>query len=185
MPKTKKVLVTTSLLLLLASSPPEIQEQQWRHGTSKDEMTGEVQAYAMSPRVASNRQMAFPYAGVQGWLGIGFSGNSEWAYIGFTEAPNLVNTSPQSGGYSTFTARVRWDNDLQTMEMKQEWGSKFLRFNSSRIAIEKMATANTVLIELKWYGADSVYFQFSLNGSSRAIARARAAVGSERSLFFP
>ncbi|KPK80436.1 MAG: hypothetical protein AMS25_09100 [Gemmatimonas sp. SM23_52] len=172
---SKAVAVTTSLLLLLASSAPGAQGQQWTHFTSKDEMTGEIQAFATSPRTAPTRQLAFPYADVRGWLGFGCDGQDEWAYIGFTEAPNLTNTEPQSGGYSTFTARVRWDNDLQTMRMSQGWGERFLHFQSDATAVAKIAAAQTVLIELKWYGSGDVYFRFSLNGSADAIARAREA----------
>jgi len=175
----RKLAVTISLLLLVASSPPPIQEQKWTHFTSRDEMTGEVSAYATSPRTAPTRRMDFPYADVRGWLAFGSNGKSEWAYIGFTEAPNLTNTSPQSGGYSTFSARVRWDDEMQYMRMTQEWGSRFLNFQSDKEAIEKMIAANTVLVELRWYGSESVYFQFSLNGSASAIANARAAVRDE------
>lgn len=175
----RSILLTASLFLLLGSAPPKDQEQQWRHHTSKDEMTGEVQAFATSPRTGPTRQMDFPYTDVEGWLGFGCDGQDEWAYIGFTEAPNLTNSDPQSGGYSTFTVRVRWDDEVQTMRMTQEWGSRFLHFQSDATAIEKIAASNEVLVELKWYGSGSVYFQFSLSGSANAIAHARAAVGSD------
>lgn len=119
--------------------------------------------------------MDFPYRGVEGWLAFGCDGQSEWAYIGFTKQPNLTDTFAESGGYSMFRTRVRWDDNVQTVRMSQEWGDRFLHFQSDGAAIANMRSARTVLVELDWYGAGQAYFRFTLNGSADAIASARRA----------
>lgn len=179
-PETKYIAWAPVLLVVVlvgygGITATEDQAQSWSYFTSKDEMTGEVQAYATSPRTTATQTMDFPYRGVEGWLGFGCDGQSEWAFIGFDEQPNLTKTEPQSGNYSTFSTRVRWDDNVQTVRMRQEWGSRFLHFRSGAKAIANMRQASTVLVELNWYGAgnDQTYFRFTLNGSAKAIARAR------------
>ena len=174
MQQSRVLAATIGILLSLAGTPRGLKAQGWSHFTSTDEMTGETQAFATSPRAAPTRPMAFPYGGVRAWLGFGCDGQDEWVYIGFTDAPNLTNSEPQSGGYSTFTARTRWDDEVRRMEMSQEWGERFLHFQSDATAIRRIEAARSLLLELKWYGSGDVYFRFSLDGSSDAIASARA-----------
>jgi arsenate reductase-like glutaredoxin family protein len=69
-----------------------VKEPQWETSTSVDEMSGKHQAFARSPIVSPTKPMGFPYSDVQAWLGVGCDGSNEWAYIGFTESPNLLNT---------------------------------------------------------------------------------------------
>jgi hypothetical protein len=56
---------------------------EWTHSTSKDEMTDEFSAHAISPFVQPLRVMGFPYGDVFSWLGVGCNSRSKWAYIGF------------------------------------------------------------------------------------------------------
>ncbi|MEX2540329.1 MAG: hypothetical protein WD314_00915, partial [Trueperaceae bacterium] len=150
---------------------------QWRTSTSTDQMTGEQTAYAISTRVSPTERMAFPYGDTEGWVGFGCDGDSEWAYLGFSDEPNLINGSTQDG-YSRIINRVRWDDHVENMTFTQEWGAAFLHFASYADAIAKLESAGTMLVELRWYGAGDVYFQFSLSGSSAAIERARAECSS-------
>ena len=143
-------------------------EPSWRTQISKDEMTGKQSAYAVSPRVRSKSPMEFPYSGTQAWLAIGCEGNSEWAYFGFTEAPNLNNTDTQDG-YNVVKTRVRWDDNVQTTSFTQKWGDSFLHFRDYGPAVAKVAGANSVMLELDWHGQRPVHFEISLNGSSKAI----------------
>ena len=148
-------------------------EPAWNHFTSKDEMTGETQGFASSPRATSTSPMEFPYNGTQAWLGIGCDGKSEWAYVGFTNAPNLNNTDTESG-YNVVRTRVRWDEAVQNTKFTQKWGAAFLHFESDSSAIAKIAGAKKVLLELDWHGQRPVYFEFTLKGSSDAIKKMRA-----------
>lgn len=159
--------------LLFSSASVEVKAQSWSTFTESDEMTGEVQAYAHSPNTTATESLSFPYRGVEAWLGFGCDGQSEWAYVGFSKSPNLTNTEPQSGGYSTFKTRIRWDDRIKDVYMSQEWGDKFLQFQSDAVAIENMMNARTALFELSWYGSGTVYFRFTLNGSAQAIRSAR------------
>lgn len=166
--------IAVMTLVWLASVPVEVSGQGWDSFTKKDEMTGEVEAYATSARTTATESLDFPYRGVEVWLGFGCDGQDEWAYIGFSQEPNLTDTETHDG-YNSFRTRVRWDDNITRMRMSQEWGDRFVHFQSNATAIERMAQAKEVLVELDWHGSGTVYFRFSLNGSARAIANARTA----------
>lgn len=155
------------------STSPALQAR-WTHSTKRDEMTGEISAFAFSPRSKPTRPMSFPYMDLTAVMAFGCDGDSEWAYINFSDSPNLTNTETEDG-YNTFTTRVRWDEAVENTRMVQEWGATALHFRNGADAIRKMASASEALVELKWYGAGDVYFLFSMNGSSAAIASARQA----------
>ena len=161
------------LLLALLAIPASA---QWRTSSSTDEMTGERSSYAQSPATTATKRLDFPYRDTRAWLGVGCKGESEWAYIRFSNAPNLIDTSTKDG-YDTFTTRVRWDENVETMDFLQTWGAEAIHFQADETAIAKIATASIVRLELKWYGAGTIYFDFSLRGSSAALARTRAACG--------
>lgn len=144
----------------------------WRNTTSRDEMTGEQSVYAVSPRVTSNTAMEFPYQNTQAWLAVGCDSDSEWAYFGFTNAPNLNNTDTEDG-YNIVRTRVRWDNAVETTTFTQRWGDSFLHFRKGDSAIANIAAANSVMLELNWHGQRPVYFEVTLNGSSGAITAMR------------
>src|SRR3989442_4076375 len=88
------------------SSLVPAQKPQWETSTGTDQMTGKRQVYATSPTVPPTTRMEFPYRDVQAWLGAGCSGKSEWAYIGFTKAPNLTDTETESG-YNRINTRIK------------------------------------------------------------------------------
>jgi hypothetical protein len=112
--------------------------------------------------------MEFPYSGTQAWLAVGCDGDSEWAYFGFTEAPNLNNTDTQDG-YNVVSTRVRWNDSVQTTSFTQKWGDSFLHFRDYRSAIAKVAGSSSVMLELDWHGQRPVHFEVPLKGSSKAI----------------
>jgi hypothetical protein len=143
-----------------------------------DEMTGDRSAHAISRRTSPTERMGFPYSAVQAWLGVGCDGVEEWAYVGFSGAPNLTGTTSRDG-HDTFRTRVRWDDQAETMEFRQDWGDSFIHFQNHRSAIAKLANASRLVLELNWYGEGRVYFRFSLAGSSAALAEARAACQRE------
>lgn len=154
------------------------QAQGWTNNWSKDEMTGERKAFAFSPDTSPTKPLDFPYTGITASLAFGCDTTDEWAYIVFSEKPNLANTKAQSGGYSTFSTRVRWDDNVKTVGMSQEWGARFIHFQSDSNAIANMQGAEEALVELNWYGSGKVYFPFSLQGSADAIASARKSCNS-------
>jgi hypothetical protein len=170
-----KIAIGIAAAFLLFLALPSAKAERWHHSVSKDEMTGKLQSYATSPSSSPNEPLAFPYGDVQGWLGFGCDRQDEWAYIGFTDSPNLIDTTPQSGGYSTLSSRIRWDDNVQQVHLLQEWGGRSLHFLDAAAAIANMMKARTVLLELRWFGAGKVYFRFTLEGSAEAIKSARAA----------
>jgi hypothetical protein len=132
-------------------------------------MTDEKTWYATSPYVSPVEKMNFPYGNTKAWLGIGYNGENGWVYIGFTNSPNLLDTSTEDG-YNLIHTRIKWDdNEPENISLKQEWGSKFIHFRNDDVIISKIAESNTVLLELNWYSEGKVYFRFPLTGSSDAI----------------
>jgi len=151
-------------------TPPQ---PTWRTSTSKDEMTGEFSAYAHSPDTRSSKKMEFPYHDVSSWMGVGCNAKSEWVYFGFNGAPNLANDETEDG-YNLIRTRIKWNDNVENVTLTQDWGAKFIHFRNDADAITKIAASSSALLELQWHGQQPTYFQYSLNGSSKAIAEIRA-----------
>lgn len=162
-------LIILSLILFLSGNV----FAQWDTSTSEDQMTGEKTCYATSSSVNSTEPMGFPYSDTKAWIGIGTDGSDEWVYIGFSESPNLTDTSIQDG-YDKINTRIKWNEDeIEEKGLTQKWGSKFIHFQDNDYIISKIESSNTLLIELNWYGEDTVYYSFSLDGSAAAINEIR------------
>lgn len=142
----------------------------WDVGVSKDEMTGKKKSYATSSMVKSTKPMGFPYKGVKSWLGIGCNNESTWVYAGFTSSPNLSGDKTKSG-FNEIKTRIKWDDDVEKTTLTQTWGAKALHFNNDDMVIKRIVKANSVLLELNWHGNGPTYFNYSLNGSSKAIKK--------------
>lgn len=153
-----------------STKAPEL--PRWEVTTEVDKMTGKQQVFASSPEVSSTKPMESPYTNVYSWLGFGCDAKSEWAYFGFSKAPNLVKTET-SNGFSTVRTRVKWDSTISNENLTQKWGASFLHFANYGPAIGKLLTAKEVLLELDWYSQNRTYFQYSLNGAADAIKAAR------------
>ncbi|MGM0609406.1 MAG: hypothetical protein ACQESP_13440 [Candidatus Muiribacteriota bacterium] len=168
MRKKSIILLTITLILFFTLSS----SAEWTTSSSEDEMTGEKSWYAISPEVSPTEEMGFPYNGTKAFLVVGTDGDSEWAYIGFSTEPNISDDETEDG-YSVIKTRVKWDDEVNTMTFTQKWGSKFIHFKNTDLAISKIENSNSVLIEISWYGEGEVYFRFPLDGSSDAINKIR------------
>jgi TonB family protein len=145
---------------------------QWTTTTSKDQMSGNVEAYAVSQSVNPTKTMRFPYSDVRAWLGVGCDGAHEWAYVGFSSTP-VVTDDVTRDGYNQVRTRIKWDDTIESVTFTQPWGASALHFLDDGSVIVKLAASNTVLLELPWYGEGPVYFRFSLNGSTAALSEMR------------
>lgn len=162
---------TTSAATPTITTPPVA--EAWRSFTSSDELTGDQSAYAASPRVGATRRMNFPYGDVRGWVGVGCDASSEWAYVGFTDSPNLTNTDTQSG-FDLIRTRARFNDTVENVTLTQQWGASALHFRNDSEIITKLTEANSLMLELSWYGEQQSLFEFSLNGSAAAISDMRS-----------
>jgi hypothetical protein len=142
----------------------------WNTSNSKDEMTGKLSAYASSPISEPNKAMSFPYSDVNAWIAVGCDGESKWSYIGFNGAPNLADTQTEDG-YNLIKTRMKWDENIEDITLTQKWGAKYLHFQNDSSVITKLTSAGEALLELQWHGQQSVYFKFTLNGSSKALSK--------------
>jgi|SRR5690554_2059475 len=154
------------------SSTTTVKAPEWTTFDSADEMTGEKSSYAISPRTTTTKPMGFPYGGVEARLAVGCDASSEWAYISFTQAPNL-NDGDIEDGYRIFNTRVRWDDNVVTEVLTQKWGAEFMHFRNNSAVIQKVGGASSVMVELNWHGQGAVRFPFTLNGSSKALQEIR------------
>ncbi|MFT7338141.1 MAG: hypothetical protein ACI92B_001470 [Marinobacter maritimus] len=155
-----------------SSEPVAVKAPEWSTFDSADEMTGKKSAYAVSPKATTTKPMSFPYNNAEARLAVGCDATSEWAYMIFTDAPNL-NDGDIEDGYKTFRVRVRWDENVVTERLTQDWGAKVMHFQDKASVIQKIGGAASVMVELNWHSQGAVRFPFSLNGSSKAIQEIR------------
>src|SRR3546814_14989352 len=142
-------LLTLSALCLIALPAAA---ERWDSKTTKDQMTGETQIYVSSPTTRPVRGLGFPYQDVRAWLAVGCNASREWAYVGFTEAPNLTDTEAKSGGYSTFAARHKWGDKLAILNMTPRLGARFLPFRYYDTARSRRFTSTSFLLYPQWFG---------------------------------
>ncbi len=164
-----KPIIIWALFYILA---PHSAISQWTTTQSEDEMSGEKRSFAFSERITSTTPMGFPYSGTTARLAVGCDNNSEWAYIIFSETPNLLNVDIEDGR-NRIRTRMRWDQEIENVTLIQRWGANSLHFINPQPVINKLITSNEVLLELDWYGENKTYFRFSLDGSSNAIKNIR------------
>ena len=160
-----KIIITIIFIVLQSTSL----FAEWNVVEKKDEMTGDKSAYAYSSNVKSTKEMDFPYGDVESWLGVGCDKDSFWAYIGFTEAPNLQDTETEDG-YNKIETRVKFGDEIMNIILVQNWNAKSLHFINGTEIISKINKHHSMLLELNWYGEGDVYFSYSLRGSVKAIA---------------
>lgn len=157
-------------------APPK---PSWGTSTSKDEMTGKFSAYVHSPTAYPSKKMSFPYSDVNSWMGVGCDNESEWVYFGFNSAPNLTKDETKDG-YNLIKTRIRWNDQVENVTLTQDWGAKFIHFRNDASAISKISASSTALLELHWHGQQPTYFEYSLNGSSKAIAEIRVKCAAKK-----
>lgn len=147
-------------------------DPEWFISESKDEMTGEFSAYAYSPLGVPTTQMEFPYGDVSGRMVVACNKDSEWAYLSFSSAPNLTKTDTKDG-YNLINTRIKWNDEIKEVTLSQDWGSRFFHPRNYDDLISQIESSSTALLELQWHGQSKVYFKYSMNGSSKAIANIR------------
>jgi len=148
----------------------------WSVKTKKDEMAGNIEAYATSISVGPKSKMEFPYHDISSSMGVGCDGSSEWAYFMFSSQPNLIGDVAEDG-YSTLVTKIKWDESILRTKLIQKWGGDALHFSNGQSAINLISGSNKVLLELDWFGEGRVYFEYSLKGSSDAINKMRTKCG--------
>lgn len=142
---------------------------KWSTSTGKDKMTDEQRFFAFSPSVVSVEPMNFPYNDVRSSIAVGCdSGNESWSYLTFSKQPNLTNTTNHSG-FVKVDLRLKFDDQVESMEFIQTWGDKALYVEDSSLFIERIKTANKLLIELNWHGQSGVYYEYTLRNAKASI----------------
>lgn len=146
----------------------EVVPSTWSTIRLVDEFGDTVGRAAVSEWTSPRQGMSFPYGDVEGRIIV----NCDDVWFRFNEQPNLTNTEPQSGGYSTLSVRYRADGDRDgTWSAIQQWGGNDISVSSrdDSGAVSVISGASEVSIVLPWYGSGNVVFQWNLAGSTNAI----------------
>jgi len=141
----------------------------WSTHNSVDEMTGGVSAYATSEMFPASAPMAFPYSDITSYIGIGCDKSSLWAYVGFSDIPNLMGGDWDSDG-RTYNYRVRWDSEVIKTSFYHSVGGRAIHFNNELEAVNLIKAHKIMRLEVNWHGNGLVYFDYNLTGSSKAIS---------------
>ncbi|MBC6481136.1 MAG: hypothetical protein GDA56_28585 [Hormoscilla sp. GM7CHS1pb] len=143
----------------------------WDVGTHKDEMTGEITGYfAISDFVTSTKPIDFPYTGMESMLFFRCNTEDESMFVFFDREVDLVRFLGLS------EARIKFDNEIMIATRSYYRGKRnILRIFLSKegVDIDRFINHMTVKLELVLRGQGEVYFEYSLEGSSDAIRRAR------------
>ena len=168
------------VLLAFCMVPSAHADTKWTTRTATDEMDGKRWAVAYSPLASPNRELAFPYNGLQAALRIQCSEKDSMlgADVFFTVAPNLSNTETKDG-YSVSRHRIKFDaGEVRTERFTQRWGSQNLAFANdlgSGPLVRNIKKHNRAKFEVSdWHGVGSFIFDFSLAGATAAIQEVQA-----------
>lgn len=171
----KRILLTVIACLVTVSANAQT-ASTWNVLTDTDEMSGEKSAYTITKYVAPTKPMRSPYGDTKAGLGVGCNRKSEWAYVVFTNKPNITDDITEDG-YNRIKTRAKWDDDLGYVNLTQGWGDDALHFKDDALAIENIIRKNQLLLELNWHGSGRVLFKFPLQGSTAAITDMRTKCG--------
>ena len=145
----------------------------WTITRSDDPMSGTIQAFAISKLAKPEKSMGFPYQDIEAHFVVACSPKREWTYIAFNKQPVLSNNQTRDG-YSVSENRLKWDDDVTTVAMRQGNGEKVLGFLEDEKIINRVIASNSGLLELDWYQNGKTHFRFSMAGSSAAISKIRS-----------
>ena len=158
------LILMTIVLILTASVSAE-----WTVNSSKDPMTGNEKWVAKSSYAVATEEMEFPYHNVEAWIEVVCENGATNVKIGFSNGPNLMNTSLHQDGYEIIDTRIKWDDEIEEIRLNHDYASKYIDFRNDNDIIEKLKNHNTLLLELNWFAEDEVYFEFSLDNSQEAV----------------
>jgi len=135
----------------------------WKSHAYVTDLEKEKRAYVESKTVVSDRPMDFPYTNTTATLNVVKNSSSTWAYIEFSQAPNVVGTDTQNG-YHIIKANVYIDGVRETATMTQEWGSKTLHFRYPTWLIKKLRSCTDFRVNIRWHGDPGVVWSFKGTG---------------------
>lgn len=71
--------------------------------------------FATSPYVEPTETMNFPYHNVEACLIVAYDSKNEWAYIAFSEAPNITDDEIKDG-YNLIRTRIKWEVKIHSFQ---------------------------------------------------------------------
>jgi hypothetical protein len=169
------------VLCVVAICVPGIANAQWLMDVQRQEMTGEKICIATSSLTSPTRTLDFPYNDLTAMLFIRVQ-ESDGSYttgVIFSGGLNLTGGEyATDGSYYSIVTRVRWDEEIVPTMFREPQGLNLIFAYDTQSFAEHIVNAKTALLELVWHAQGTVYFNFSLVGSSNAISSALAACGN-------
>ena len=150
----------------------KVKPNSWKLSTTIDEMTGAVLHSARSPLTAPIKTMEYPYSDVLSHIVVGCEKGKEWVYVHFNTDPNLTKTKIVNDSELLFP-RFNFGEGVEEKRGTHEPGSKVIQLEFDKYIIEKITQLDSFKVQLDWYGQQPPTFNYSLNGSSKAISELR------------
>lgn len=165
----KKIIISGLIFMTIIFILTTSVSAEWTVDSSKDPMTGTEKWTAKSSYAVATEEMEFPYHNVEAWIEVVCESGTTNVKIGFSNGPNLMDTSLHQDGYEIIDTRIKWDVKIEEIRLNHDYASKYIDFRNDQDIIEKLKNYNTLLLELNWFAEDEVYFEFSLDGSKEAM----------------
>lgn len=144
----------------------------WTKSTSTDEMRGTRSTFVISPDIRPLTPMSFPYGDTTMNLAIACNDGNEWAYLVFSNQPNIVGDTPR-GTFSEAVLDISWGAEISGHSVTQEPGSRFLHFRDDADIFMRIESSPHMIVEIPWYSQGRVQFSVSLEHGKQAVAYLR------------
>lgn len=159
---TRKSSSSSSYSSPSAVSTPKI-EKHWRSHAYLTDLEKKKRAHVATNDIRPDSKMDFPYNWTTASISVVKDKNSTWAYMKFSNPPNIVNGQTEDG-YNIIKAIVYIDGVKETATLTQEWGSKTLFFKYPNWLVKKLKTCKTFRVNLRWHGNPNVVWSFTGDG---------------------
>ena len=153
----------------------------WKVEQVRDIMDGSIGVWASSENTKPINKMKFPYNDVEAKLSFFCSNGTpedgvKHGLIQIQLTSLSIDSTSRASQYKQYyllDTRVKWDKDLEILNLIGEKTKNSLTTEATDTLIQKLMKHNNMILELPWYKQGTVYFNFRLIGASENINKAR------------
>ena len=172
----------------------------WDIEITEDIMDDTKTVLAKSKGVKSINPMVEPFNNVEASLVYGCNPKEEWAYVNFDNSivvlnnsiyksdweeeyffdydrPNMKRPDGSDMIHEYSYSRIRWDDDLSKIRLRQDDDGNRLYFMNNKKAIDNILKSSQMILETNWERNGITHFKVDVKGSSDAIRIARLTCG--------
>ena len=171
--------LTTIFLILLSFNVYGNTTTNWKLFKSVDKMTNELKSCLIySKSVAADRKLSFPYSVLEGNVIIYYqSFKTLKPFFSFNMYINLNKGSYKlkkkfqnvEEAYRLIDTRIKFDKEVKNVQLMQRLSYKKLLIFNEEIDEKQLLSSNKILLEIDWYNKGKIYFEYNLNGMTKAI----------------